>query len=103
MALTSEGKLYGWGWNKVVIIFVPLLALVPNYWCLIQTAHAKFYHVLFYRWIKKANIEQWISCVDTYTFFGMHMYSGLGMCMRNGLFPWSPWEIWFRQRVFLFL
>jgi hypothetical protein len=47
MALTSEGKLYGWGWNKVIIIFVPLLALVPNYWCLIQTAHAKFYHVLF--------------------------------------------------------
>jgi hypothetical protein len=47
MALTSEGKLYGWGWNKVVIIFVPLLALVPNYWCLIQTANAKFYHVLF--------------------------------------------------------
>jgi len=45
MALTSEGKLYGWGWNKV-IIFVPLLPFVPHNCCLIQTAQARFYYIL---------------------------------------------------------
>jgi hypothetical protein len=45
MALTLEGKLYGWGWNKVIIL-VPVLPFVPHNYCLIQTAQARFYYIL---------------------------------------------------------
>lgn len=43
MALTSDGKLYGWGWNKVsLFLYFPLCPIIA----VIQTAQAIFYYIL---------------------------------------------------------